>query len=355
MTAAQHEGIAEVRHAFDEADEEGVRETRLHQRKRNVPEGPPAVGPQRLRGFLHRGGHAFHDPDQDEERDRREGEDLCDPDTGKPIQPPARLDSEEVRQPNSNKPCAAEQQRQRQADDEGRRDDRQDGEEPQALLESESRPGCHESEGKTEKGRAGRGHDRKKEGSPRDTAASFADHAVQAPDGGINDVAEKAVWIEGTVEVLEGSDKHAGDRIEDKDGHQEDQQRNGADDEGVALHHSALCAAKREDEDEDDRDCDRAGTHGGLPGRKRSENCLGNCPGPTRKADRQALQGKEQDAKRADPCQHSATLFRLAVKAPHQNGSYEQKKRDGQPPAAVKNGLKKARGNIGATGEVGQP
>jgi hypothetical protein len=47
-------------------------------------EGLPAVGAQRLRGFLHRRADAFDDADQHQEGDRREGQQLRDQHAGQP-------------------------------------------------------------------------------------------------------------------------------------------------------------------------------------------------------------------------------------------------------------------------------
>jgi hypothetical protein len=85
MAAAEHQWIAEIRHAFDEADQEGVGETWLHQRQRDTPEGTPSVGAQRLGSLLHRWADALDDADQHEEGDWREGENLGDPNAGEAI------------------------------------------------------------------------------------------------------------------------------------------------------------------------------------------------------------------------------------------------------------------------------
>ena len=93
--AAEHQRIAEIGHALDEAEQEGVGEAGPHQRQRHRPEGLPAVGAQRLRGFLHRRADAFDDADQHQEGDRREGEHLRDQQPGQAVDPARRLHVEQ--------------------------------------------------------------------------------------------------------------------------------------------------------------------------------------------------------------------------------------------------------------------
>ena len=64
-----------------------------HQRQRDVDERAPAVGAQRLRGFLQRRRHALDDADQHEERDRREREHLRDEHALHAVDPARRLDA----------------------------------------------------------------------------------------------------------------------------------------------------------------------------------------------------------------------------------------------------------------------
>ena len=103
--AAEHQRIAEIGHAFDEAEQEGVGEARPHQRQRHGPEGLPAVGAQRLRGLLHRRADALDDADQHQEGDRREGEHLRDQQAGQAVDPARRLHAEQCRRtPASPRP-----------------------------------------------------------------------------------------------------------------------------------------------------------------------------------------------------------------------------------------------------------
>ena len=123
--AAEHERIAEIGQALDEAEQEGVGEPRPHQRQRDGAERRPALGAQGLRRLLERRADALHDADQHQEGDRREGEQLRDEDAGQAVDPARARNAEPVRQQRRDGARAAEQQDQREADDEGRRDDRQ--------------------------------------------------------------------------------------------------------------------------------------------------------------------------------------------------------------------------------------
>ena len=61
-----------------------------HQRQRDGGEGLPAVGAQGLRRLLHRRADALDHADQDQERDRREGQHLREPDPGQAVDPARR-------------------------------------------------------------------------------------------------------------------------------------------------------------------------------------------------------------------------------------------------------------------------
>ena len=95
--AAEHQRVAEIGHALDEAEQEGVGEARPHQRQRYRPERLPAVGAQGLRRLLHRRADAFDDADQHQEGDRREGQHLRDQQPGQAIDPARRLHVEQMR------------------------------------------------------------------------------------------------------------------------------------------------------------------------------------------------------------------------------------------------------------------
>ena len=240
MGAAKHQRIAEIRHALDKADEERIGETGFHQRQRHPPEGAPAVGAQRLRGFFHRRADAFNHADQHQERDGREGKNLRDPDAGHAIKPAARLNAEEIGKPLGDDTGTAEKQRQGKADDERRCDDRQNRQKPQALLEGKAGAGGDQREAETEHGRTESGHQGKKQRPPGNATTLFAHHAAKAPDAGILNIADETIGIEGAIEILNGCDQHTADRIKDKNRDEENQNGNGTDDEGVAFHDAAL-------------------------------------------------------------------------------------------------------------------
>ena len=74
VLAADDDRVAEVGHALDEPDQEGVGQTRLHQRQGHRPKGLPAARAQGLRRLLQRRADALHHAAQDQEGDRGERE-----------------------------------------------------------------------------------------------------------------------------------------------------------------------------------------------------------------------------------------------------------------------------------------
>ncbi|MEY9833209.1 hypothetical protein ABIA25_005087 [Sinorhizobium fredii] len=341
VAAAKHERIAEVGHALDEADEECIGKPWLHERQRDMPEGTPAIGFKRLRSLLHRRADPLDDADQHQEGDRRERKNLSDPDAGQTIEPTAGLDAEHCGNRLGDNAGAAEQQRQSQADNEGRRDDRQHRQQPKALLETEAGTGRDQREGKPQQGRAARGHHRKPEGAPGNAAAAGADQAIKAPNRRVDDVAAEALWIEGSVEILKGADHHAADRIEDENGDEEDEDRDCADDEGVALQSAALGKAEGEDEDEKQRGEHCARTHGKLPVRKRTEERLAHRPGPAGEANCEALQGEKAYTGSAGIGEQAATTHRILRDACGRRKDQQQHRND-QPPPTVGRDLEEA-------------
>ncbi len=155
VVAAQHDGIAEVGDAFDEADQEGVGEAGPHQRQRHGGEGRPRIGAQGLRGFLEGGAHTLDDADQHQERHRREGEELGQEDAAEAVDPARRRHAHRPFEELVDQARTAEHQDQRQADDERRRDDGQDGQHAQRLLETERGPRDDQRESEPQRRRAG--------------------------------------------------------------------------------------------------------------------------------------------------------------------------------------------------------
>ena len=138
VVAAQHDRIAEIGNALDEADEERVGESGPHQRQRHRGESRPRIGAQRLRGLFERRADAFDDADQHQEGDRREGEELGQEHALEAIDPASRGHAHRPFEQLVDQARAAEHQDQRQADHEGRRDDRQHGQHAQRPLEAKA-------------------------------------------------------------------------------------------------------------------------------------------------------------------------------------------------------------------------
>ena len=138
VIAAEHERIAEIGHALDEAEQEGVGEAGPHERQRHGAEGRPALRAKRLRGFLQRRADALHDADQHQEGDRREGEELRDEDSRQAVDPARARHVEPFEEQGRKGARAPEQKDQREADHEGRRDDRQHRQDAQGALEAEN-------------------------------------------------------------------------------------------------------------------------------------------------------------------------------------------------------------------------
>jgi hypothetical protein len=76
--AAKDQRVAEIGHAFDEAQQEGIGQTGAHQRPGHGAEGLPAVGTQGLGGLFHRGADAFDHPDHHEKGNGGKGQHLRD-------------------------------------------------------------------------------------------------------------------------------------------------------------------------------------------------------------------------------------------------------------------------------------
>jgi hypothetical protein len=130
---AHHDGVAEVGHAFDEADQEGIGQAGLEQRQRDRHEGLLRAGAQGLRGLFQAGRHALHHAAHDHEGNGREGKGLRHPHAKPAIEPARRRDAEGVFQKLVDHPGTAKQQDEAQAHHERRRDDGQHGHHVQRL------------------------------------------------------------------------------------------------------------------------------------------------------------------------------------------------------------------------------
>lgn len=196
---------------------------------------------------------------------------------------------------------------------------------------TEACTGRDQCEGKAEDGRAAGRHHRQPESSPGNPATPAADDAVETPDRWIDDVASEAVRIEGAVEILEGADQHAPDRIEDEDGDEKDKERDGRDDERVALHHAAFGEPEGEKEDEDERREHSSRSHGGLALRKRAEKRFADRPVPAGKADSETLKGKDDDTAGACPGKKASSPRWIGDEAGSRGNHHGQSRKHQRP------------------------
>ena len=97
VVAGEHDRVAEVGEALDEAEQERGRERRPQQRPGHRPEHAAARGAQRLRRFLERGADRAERAVQDHERDRREREELRDRHAGQAVDPARARNAERAR------------------------------------------------------------------------------------------------------------------------------------------------------------------------------------------------------------------------------------------------------------------
>ena len=114
-------------------------------------------------------------------------------------------------------PARHEEQDQRQADHEGRRDHRQDGDHLEEARQRKSRPGGDQREGEAEKGGEDADHQRLDERIPRHPTAAPAGETGETPDRGVGDLAGEEGEIGHPGVVLERGDQDADDRVADED------------------------------------------------------------------------------------------------------------------------------------------
>jgi hypothetical protein len=88
--ATDHDRVAKVRHALNEANQEGVGQARLEQRQRDGQKGLQPVRAQCLRRLLQTRCHTLHHTAHDHEGNRREGKQLGNPDPQSTIKPACR-------------------------------------------------------------------------------------------------------------------------------------------------------------------------------------------------------------------------------------------------------------------------
>jgi hypothetical protein len=112
----------------------------------------PRSGAQGLRRLLQRGRNALHHAEHHQIGRRREGQRLRDEHAGQAVDPARGRNAEPAPQQRRHRARTAEDQDQRQPDDEGRGDDRQDGQQLQAALERKARAQRDQREGKAKHG-----------------------------------------------------------------------------------------------------------------------------------------------------------------------------------------------------------
>ena len=297
--AAEHERVAEIRHALDEAEQEGVGEPRPHQRQRDGAERRPALRPQGLRRLLERGADALHDADQDQEGDRREGEELRDEDAGQAVDPARARHAEPLRQRRRRRAGAAEEQDQRQADDERRGDDRQHRQDPQRALVAEIRPRRDEREGEAEHGRPDADQHGEEERVPGDPAAQAAAEAVEPPDRALDELGEERRRGEAAGIVLEGAGEDRRHREEHEDRDQRDDEGDRGDDEDIAAAPGPRREAVAEQHQEGEPDERRAEAHAALARPRRAEETGEPSRAPAAMPDGEALDDEPGEAEKA--------------------------------------------------------
>ena len=349
---AKDQRVAEIGHRLDEPDQEGIGEARRHQRQRDLAERPPAVGAQRLARLFHRGADTIDDPDQDQEGDRREGQHLGDPDARQAVKPAAKLKPRQRLDPLRHHARPAQHHRQGKADDEGRGDDRQDGQQAERFLEGKGGARGDQSKGEAQCRGPGGGADRQEEGAPRD-AAIAARQAGQRPDLRVDDVARHALGREGAVEILKRASEHRQERVEDEGRDQRDQKGDGPKDEGVALQRPAFCLPEGDQQGEDGAKDQRARAKGRLS-RDRAKSGFQKAPVPAAQADRQPLGHHPGQPRRAGQGQRPAARCARRAGQPQEDRQRHQRKDRPKLPAPGE-GLRQRGPEVALVGQVGQP
>ena len=152
--AAQHQGVAEVRHALYKTQQKGIGQARTHQRPGDRSECHPVVGAQGLRGLFHGRADGLDHTNEHHETDGRKSQQLRQKDAPEAIDPARWLNPENLAYPLGNHTREAQQQNHRQADDERRRDDGQQGQGFEKALEGHARAGQHQRKRQAQHGTA---------------------------------------------------------------------------------------------------------------------------------------------------------------------------------------------------------
>ena len=317
--AADDERVREIRHAFDEPDQEGIGEARADQRPGDGAEDAPPAAAQGLRGLLHARAHALQHAEQHEIGDRREGEHLRDGDARHAVDPARARDVEPVGKPGRHQAGAPEQQDQREADDERRGDDRQHRERPQERLERQLRAQCDQREGKPEQRRQHAHQHGLGERVPRDPAGPATGHAVEAPDRGARDLLGEEGRHEMSVIVAHRGGEHAEHGIEHEDEHAAGDEQDRAHHECVALAGTAPRQADRAGTEQAAGERNRAPAKRGLHG-GRAEPCGEELVVPAVHAERQRLQHEREQAQHGRRDQRAVARRQRASSAASSTG-----------------------------------
>ncbi len=223
--ARQHDRIAEIREAFDEAQQERIGERRAQQRPRHRAEHASARCAQRLRRLFERRAHRGQRAVQDHERDRREGEHLREREAGQAVEPARPRNAKGLRQPSRHEPRASEQHDQRQRDHERRRNDRQDRHELQQPGIALAAALDDEREHETEKRREHADDSREQRRIDRDAAARAAAQAVETPDVRGEEPLENETRRKSPLLILNRGKQRLADGEEDEDRQQRRRRR----------------------------------------------------------------------------------------------------------------------------------
>ena len=124
---AHNNGVAEISHALNETDQEGIGQTGLEQRQSHRHKGAMRISAQGLGRLFQRRRNALHHAAHDHEGNGRERKRLRNPHAKPTIEPTRGLDAKSPFQALIDHTCTAKQQNQTKANDERRRDDRQHG------------------------------------------------------------------------------------------------------------------------------------------------------------------------------------------------------------------------------------
>ena len=230
---------------------------------------------------------------------------------------------------------AAEQQDQRKADHEGRRDDRQHAQDAQEPLVPEARAGRDEREGKAERRRPDADEKAEKERVPGDPAAQLRGQAVEAPDRPVAELGDELAEREIALVVLDRADQDRRDGKEDEDRNECDDDADRRHDEGIAAAQAPRRKSMAEQDQKRRRRQRRAVSHaapGSVPGCRIARR---ESPTPAVEADREALHERAVPAPRAggDEAGRALRTAIAGTAAAGRGGAARQRQQPGAPEA----------------------